>query len=265
MGYGGMFYFIPLWAVYVGTVAMILICLELGYRFSKIKGKGTGEFNVSTLGSMVGATLGLLAFILALSFGAGITRFQAKKQAMLDEVNAIGTTYLRTEFLSGEAERQSKLLLSEYVTVRLDSAVTRNLPYILKRSDEIHDELWAIAMASRRDSIPPPYVASYISSLNEMIDIHLIRLTAGARSAIPGIIWITLYAIMCVCMITIGYEAGIGGAYKSLVVLALAFVFATVIYIIADLERPTQGQVQMDVAPLIEQKAAFQEDVAEFQ
>ena len=44
--------------------------------------------------------LGLLAFILAFTFGAATSRFDDKKQLLLDEVNAIGTTFLRTDFLS---------------------------------------------------------------------------------------------------------------------------------------------------------------------
>ncbi|MCK7520215.1 MAG: hypothetical protein MZV64_22250 [Ignavibacteriales bacterium] len=48
--------------------------------------------------------LGLLAFILAFTFGAATSRFDDKKQLLLDEVNAIGTTFLRADFLA-ESER----------------------------------------------------------------------------------------------------------------------------------------------------------------
>lgn len=262
MGYGGMFYWIPLWALYVGTVLLILISLELGYRLSKVRLKKKSDFRSTNLGSMVGATLGLLAFILAISFGAGIERFETRKKVMIEEVNAIGTTYRRTDLLTPPSGQHSRELLLEYVTVRLDSVFAGNLQYALKRSEAIHDELWAVAIAETVDTAASEYKTIYIDALNNMIDMHLVRLTAGLRSPIPWIIWVALYVIMCICMMTIGFEAGIGGAYKSLVVIAMAFVFASVIYLIADLERPSQGLVKLEYAPLFEQKAAFEADLS---
>ena len=259
-----MFYWIPLWGLYIGTVVLILLSLELGYRSTRIRLKSSGDLKPSNLGSMVGATLGLLAFILAITFGAGIQRFEARKVAMVNEVNAVGTTWLRAGMLTPDSERKVKELLHEYMDFRADTTLGKNpqrLRNRLIRSEEIHHELWDIAMRETQDTIAPPYVASFISSLNETIDLHLLRVTAGLRSAIPSVIWIVLYAIMVLCMLTIGYEAGIGGAYKSLIVVAIAFVFASVVYLIADLERPTQGLVRLDTTPLYEQAEAFREEL----
>ena len=126
-----------------------------------------------------------MAFILGDENRANPTP-STKRQAMIEETNAIGTTFLRSEMLSASAERHTKELLLEYVTVRMDSARTQNLPYILKRSEEIHTELWQIAISSTQDSIPPPYVASFVSSpILKPLDDHFFTI-ANAADDTPG-------------------------------------------------------------------------------
>ena len=69
---------------------------------------------------MVGAMLGLLAFILAFTFGLVAARFDTRRQVLLDEANAIGTTYLRAGMLPEQGEK-IRALLRDYVSVRLNA------------------------------------------------------------------------------------------------------------------------------------------------
>jgi hypothetical protein len=54
---------------------------------------------------LVGATLGLLAFILAFTFGLAAARFDTRRQVVLDEANAIGPTYLRAACFPNDAKK----------------------------------------------------------------------------------------------------------------------------------------------------------------
>ncbi len=76
----------------------------------------------ASLGTVVGATLGLLAFMLAFAFGVAAERLQARKQLLLDEVNAIGTTYLRAGLLLEPHQREMRRLLREHVDLRANPA-----------------------------------------------------------------------------------------------------------------------------------------------
>ena len=71
----------------------------LGYRIGSYHRKHSDNKDDAPIGSVVGATLGLLAFMLAFTFGISASRFDMRKQLLLDEVNAIGTEFLRTDFL----------------------------------------------------------------------------------------------------------------------------------------------------------------------
>jgi len=72
------------------------------------------------VGTMVGATLGLLAFILAFTFGLASSRFDNRRQLLLDEANALGTTYLRAGMLPEWGE-EVRRLLRDYIGPRLDA------------------------------------------------------------------------------------------------------------------------------------------------
>src|SRR3989304_3822769 len=91
---------LPLWAVFVLTLAICIAAVEAGAAFARIALRQKKEKEPEApLGSLVGAVLGLLAFILAFTFGMTASRFDARRQLVLQEANAIGTTYLRAGLL----------------------------------------------------------------------------------------------------------------------------------------------------------------------
>ena len=90
---------LPLWGLFLTIVVLVLAAIEGGYRLGSYRHRQEGREKEAPVGAMVGATLGLLAFMLAFTFGMAASRFDTRKQLVLDEANAIGTTYLRTAML----------------------------------------------------------------------------------------------------------------------------------------------------------------------
>lgn len=78
----------PLAVIFSIGLAAILIVGEIGWQLG-IHAKGEAGSNFSTLES---AMLGLLALMLAFTFSMALTRFEARRDALLNEANAIGTT-----------------------------------------------------------------------------------------------------------------------------------------------------------------------------
>ena len=81
---------LPLWAIFPITVALALLSVEFGYRFARYRQRMSGEEKEAAVGGMVGATLGLFAFMLAFTFGFASSRYQDRRQIVLSEANAIG-------------------------------------------------------------------------------------------------------------------------------------------------------------------------------
>ena len=70
----------------------------------------------------MGSTLGLLAFMLAFTFGMSGSRFDARKQLVLDEASAVLRTYQRAQLLPEARRGTCRRLLEEYVDLRLRAA-----------------------------------------------------------------------------------------------------------------------------------------------
>jgi hypothetical protein len=79
------------------AVALIAIfgAGEIG-RLLGARAVGRGGGDVSTL---EGATLGLLALMIGFTFAMALSRFEARRDAVVSEANAIGTTALRARLL----------------------------------------------------------------------------------------------------------------------------------------------------------------------
>jgi len=90
--------------------------------------------------------LGLLALIIGFTFAMALSRFEARREAVLNEANAIGTTALRARLLPEPHRAEALKLLREYVQLRLDviqsgqSLAERRA--VLDRSNNIQEALW---------------------------------------------------------------------------------------------------------------------------
>src|SRR4030081_178572 len=159
----------PLWTLLPVTVLVALVSIEFGYRVARYRRQRSEEETESSVGAMVGATLGLLAFMLAFTFGLAGSRFEDRRQVILSEANAIGTTYLRAAMLPEPIATETRNLLREYVDVRLEAVKSGSIEKAISKSGELHDRLWAEALAAvEKDR--SPVTALFVQSLNEVID-----------------------------------------------------------------------------------------------
>ena len=78
--------------------------------------------------AIMGSTLGLLAFMLAFTFGMSGTRFDARKQLVLDEASAVLRAYQRAQLLPEPQRSECSRLLQEYVELRVRVAAARASP-----------------------------------------------------------------------------------------------------------------------------------------
>ena len=242
---------LPLWSILPLTVAIALLSVELGYRLARYRLKHSQEEKESPVGGMVGGTLGLLAFMLAFTFGLAGSRFEDRRQVLLSEANAIGTTYLRAAMLPEPMRTESQNLLREYVDVRLEAIQPGKLDQALKKSEELHVRLWSQAVAATEKD-RSDITGLFVASLNEVIDLHATRVMAGLRSRVPGVIWIVLYVLAILAMVMMGYHSGLAHSRRSIAVIALIIGFSSVLYLIADLDRPGQGSLRVSQQSMID-------------
>jgi hypothetical protein len=166
-------------AVFLAGVAVVFLASEFGWQLG-IRAKGHGEScNISAVEQSL---LGLVALVVGFTFFMALTRFEARREAVLNEASAIGTTALRARLLPEPHRAQSLKLLREYVQMRIDYISTgksfAELPTTIDRSNNIQEALWQQVKAlSTKDNNMVP-TGLFIQTLNDMIDSQGKRLSA---------------------------------------------------------------------------------------
>jgi hypothetical protein len=248
----GHLYDYPLLLVFFAGVIVVLLACEIGWRLGKRnEGHGVGG-NVSALEQSL---LALLALMVGFTFLMALTRFEARRDAVLNEANAIGTTALRARLLPEPHRTESLKLLREYAQMRVDYIASgkslAQVPMVINRSNQIQEELWQQAKAlSAKDSNMVP-TGLFIQSLNEVIDNQGKRLSA-LRNPIPEVVVLSLFVIAAVSCGFAGYASRLDPLRTRLPVVITAVLASAVIFVIFDLDRPNVGFITISQQPMID-------------
>ena len=82
-----------------GLFIGMAVLLELGRRLRRHHRLRHGDSAGEGVGAIEGAVFGLMGLLLAFTFSGAASRFEGRRQLIVDEANAIGTAYLRLDLL----------------------------------------------------------------------------------------------------------------------------------------------------------------------
>lgn len=232
----------PLWAVYLGTVALVLVAAEIGFRIGMwLRRRDPSSGKTPITGAVLGGMLGLMAFLLAFSIGIVIGQHNGRKAMVVTEANAVETAYLRAGFLGAPDRTSTRGLLREYVEVRLAVAADPALlESAMTRSEEIHGELWSIVEDTVRQGQESAIMALFVDAINEVIEVHSLRL-AAVDLRLPRLLGMVLYAATVLSFLLVGVASSADGKRDPLAILLFALAFVAVLMIVVDLDRPQEG------------------------
>ena len=242
---------LPIWSIYILTVLTLFLAAEAGFRLSIPVQKRWPDKSEAGVGVMVGAALALLGFLLAFVTSIALGNFNQRRQLVVSEANAIGTTYLRAGYLADPYGVESRKLLREYVVLRLKALEPAATLSAIARSEQIHDELWLIA-EKVATNYPTPTVALYLSSLNQLIDLHTERLNAELGFRVPPIMVLGIYIVAILTMILIGVHGGYHEKHNLIALIMVVLIVSVVFLVIIELDRSNVGLLQVPQKALIE-------------
>ena len=243
---------LPIPAVLVLIGAVLFAAFEVGYRVGRWWQAKTPDEQEGPTNMLVGSLLALMAFLLAVTMGMASDRFDTRRALVLDEANAIGTTYLRAGYLPQPFGDDSRELLREYIPLRINVPDQQQLAANFARSTEIHAELWAIAEGLARDTPDSDLLGLYIETLNETIDLHETRAAAIVYARVPETVVLLLIIGTALTMGMVGYSAGLTRRRSPLGATVLVVVLAAVLTLVVDLDRPREGFLQVSQQPLLD-------------
>ncbi len=237
--------------VVITLLAVILALMEFGRRVGVRRRNQDAAGAHTGLGAIDGAVFGLMGLLLAFTFSGAAARFDARRQLIGQETNAIGTAYLRIDLLPTAAQPELRddfrhyvdARLGYYKNLRLDAAAQAELD----QSVALQRKIWSESVAGCEKVGTPATTSLVLSALNEMIDITTTRSVALEMHPPPVVFW-ALGVLVLASTLLAGYgmaEAGNRNWFHMLIYSAL---LASAVYVILDLEYPRVGLIRIDAA-----------------
>lgn len=192
---------------------------------------------------VLGATLTLLGLIVGFSFSMVISRYDLRKNYEEAEANAIGTEYVRADFLSAGDASRTRELLRDYLYQRVLFYETRDLPRLKQidaRTAQLQSEMWlTVQRGAAKD--PNPVAALIVSGMNDVLNSQGYT-QAAWWNRLPIGAWELMVTIAIVCNVLVGYASTRSGALLFFVLpLALSISF----FLIADIDSPRGGRIRV--------------------
>jgi hypothetical protein len=226
-----------LFAIVFGTTALGLVLGRSLRRWSADLKEPFGVLQAALLG-VVGL---LLAFGLALAMG----RYESRRAAVVDDANAIGTTYLRAQTLAEPERTRSLELLKSYTDaeIRLSNSVPSSAAADQAVADGqwLQRSLWTLAGQALDGAPDASAPRLYVETLNEMIDMQSVHV-AALSNRVPG-------AILALELVGAAIALGLLAVYISILgrgtpAVLLGAVLVTLLLLVTfDLDRPTRGLI----------------------
>jgi hypothetical protein len=244
---------IPLVVQFLGSMGIVIISIQIGYYLGRILQRWKKNEKEGMISVISGSILGLLAFILAFTFGIVSDRYDSRKALIREEANQIGTVWLRTDFMPEPDRSSSRILLKQYLGLRIqliESLTDARILKSIENANQVQKQLWTLAARHSSTDMQSDVAALYFEALNNLIDIQGLRVAVAYQEHIPPGLWMSLYALLVLGMTSVGYYACIIDSHKNFGVVILALSFSLAIWIISNFDELQSNYFRISQQPL---------------
>lgn len=218
---------------------------RLGDRYYREPSDGAGE----GLGALDAAVFGLMGLLVALTFTGAASRFDDRRQLITQEVNDIGTAWLRLDLMADPARDEVRQLFREYLDARLAvyAAVSagKTIDPDFSQVARVQQQIWDRVMLAVREERGVPLATSLVPALNNMFDTATTR-TLATKMHPPPAIYVLLMLLILASALLAGFGMAKAKRRSNLHVVVFAACTAVAIYLIIDLEYPRLGFVRVE-------------------
>ncbi|SHF83552.1 hypothetical protein SAMN05443549_101516 [Flavobacterium fluvii] len=230
----------------------MLVAVWIGYKIASKNPKA------STMGTeLLSPLLGLLALLMAFTFGMSNSRYDDRKNNLIDEANCIGTAILRSDIYPDSLKMEFKKDFESYLDSRRDFYTLGNdeakINASLKKSAEMSDKLWNRASFFAKDKNYFIQSNMMLPALNDMFD-SASKSNIVFNSKVPETIVYLLLIFSVIISLYIGYKSGLEKKIERNFILGFCLLICVVIFITLDLDRSRRGLIKIDTEIEIMQK-----------
>jgi hypothetical protein len=227
----------------------MLLAQWIGCRIGVRRIRADADGARAGVGAIEGAVFGLMGLLIAFTFSGAATRFDARRQLIVEETNAVGTAWLRVDLLPASAQPAVRQGFRDYLDSRLAMYRSYSDPVVAKqewaRSTRLQGEIWALVVAACREPGMQQATMLLLPALNEMIDITTTRVMATEMHPPMAIFWM-LFVLTLVAALLAGSAMAGGESPNWLHRIGFAAVMAVSAYVILDIEYPRHGLIRVE-------------------
>lgn len=192
---------------------------------------------------------GMLAFLLAFTFGMSGTRYESRRQVIIVEANAIGTAILRADLYPYADRLALRRYFKQYLQARIDYIMAGADLDKIHAADRARDNsealLWGHAIAFSKENPSVIISGQMVPGLNHMFDSATVTRNSELMR-VPQSIVIMLFALSLIAAFFVGYISIGKGRLDWFTSVGFCFLTSLVIFITLDLDRPRRGLIQME-------------------
>ncbi len=237
----------------LGLLVLMLVAMVIGYiAGNRRKNRVTEEFKSQTT-AVQSSLLGLLALLLGFTFSLSLSRHDARSAAIVNEANAIGTAWLRIDYLPQAAQDDVRADMRRYLRLRIEAGEitadqTQRRARLVANAEAAFEEIWAAAALAIENPGGPAPVA-FAASLNDMIDALASR-NATIERHVPELVLMMMFLTFILSGAMLGYSSGIAASKPATPVYLMLMLIILMVFMIVDLDRPRRGLIEVDQTPM---------------
>src|SRR6266487_688718 len=256
---GGLFFF-ALSSVLLAVVLLTVIVGSSGGGLLVGRSLRESRESVSeSFGVLQAALLGFMALILAFALSLAVGRYDSRRAEVVNDANAIGTTYLRAQTLPEPMRGRSLTLIMRYTDVEFN--LSHVVPgsaaanHTVAEGSALQRQLWSLSAQAVQQQPVATAPRLYEESLNDMIDEQTVRV-AGLSNRVPTEVLLLEIIGAAIGLALLGLHVGVLGRGMVAVLLAAAMV-SMLLYVTFDLDRPTRGLIQVPDTSIVQLRASM--------
>lgn len=226
----------------LGLVGVMLLALEFGRRVGRRRLAEDAEHSHDGVGAIEAAVFGLLGLMLAFTFSGAWTRFDARRELIVREANAIGTAWLRLDLLADKEEMRTDF--RRYTDLRI-AATQAGAKQPSPEIAALQQRIWRRATVEAMGAPDPRIATAVLPALNDMFDLATTRY-AAAQTHPPRIVFVVLFGLALASAALAGYGMAGGRARSWLHVVCFTGSLLAAILVSLEMEYPRRGLIRLD-------------------
>ncbi|HEU4531986.1 MAG TPA: hypothetical protein VFR59_12410 [Steroidobacteraceae bacterium] len=232
-----------------GLLVAMFVMMEIGRRLGALRRQRDPEGSRAGTGVVESAFFVLLGLLIAFTFSGAASRFDDRRQLVIEETNDIGTAWLRIDLLPAQSQEPMRQLFRDYLDSRLKTyrdVQEGQMPHAeLQRTRQLQDAIWKLGVTAMQEQGSPAATTLFLGALNTMIDITTTR-SAATTLHPPRIVFFLLIVLVLAGSLLAGDGMAEGSKRSWLHVIGFALLMSFTVYVIFDIEYPRLGFIRVD-------------------